>query len=168
MAALAVSCRSDELQDDHMPGRGESLKTLQVGVDGNPQTRVGFDDMKFIFTADRRITGEFTADLSADTPVIETDDAEGNTVTISFSNNIPGNSGAFYIPAPVGDYGSITAEVKDGDVSLLTKTWTDQTVSRKTPKRGSAALDYVAEISGTPYSTLQAAFDAADNQTIIL
>lgn len=286
MAALAVSCRSDELQDDHMPGRGKSLKTLQVGVDGNPQTRVGFDesnsfywhggdkigvitvngfremtldsqyerqasgvfvgdfeeemgdyvvypygahvmddaqltyvlpsaytyesideeansfnppmagrigngsatlnhlasffkiavdnipaggdDMKFIFTADRRITGEFTADLSADTPVIETDDAEGNTVTISFSNNIPGNSGAFYIPAPVGDYGAITAEVKDGDVSLLTKTWTDQTLSRKTPKRGSAALDYVAEISGTPYSTLQAAFDAADNQTITL
>ena len=286
MAALAVSCQRNELQDDYMPERGSSLKTLQVGVGGYPQTRVGFDennsfywhegdkigvltengfkemtlndgyqgqasgvftgdfeeemgdyvvypygthvmdggqltyvlpstyayasieeeansfnppmagriengsavlghlasffkisvdnipaggdDMKFIFTADRRITGEFIVDLSADTPVIETDDNEGNTVTINFSNNIPGDNGAFYIPAPVGDYGSITAEVKDGDVSLLTKTWTDQTVSRKTPKRGNAALDYVAEIAGTPYGSLQAALDAVDNQTITL
>ena len=138
---------------------------FKIAVNNIP---AGGDDMKFIFTADRRITGEFTADLSADTPVIETDDSEGNTVTVSFTNTVPGGSGAFYIPAPLGDYGSITAEIKDGETSLLTKTWTNQTVSRKTPKRGNAALDYVAEINGTPYRTLQAAFDAADNQTVTL
>ena len=138
---------------------------FKISVNNIP---AGGDDMKFVFTADKRITGEFVVDLSADTPVIETDDSEGNTVTINFTNTVPGNSGAFYIPAPLGDYGTITAEIKDGETSLLTKTWTNQTVSRKTPKRGTTGLDYVAEINGTPYQTLQAAFDAADNQTITL
>lgn len=150
-------------------GTSATLKHLasffKIAVNNIP---AGGDDMKFVFTADKRITGEFVVDLSADTPVIETDDSEGNTVTINFTNTVPGNSGAFYIPAPLGDYGTITAEIKDGDVSLLTKTWTNQTVSRKTPKRGTTGLDYVAEINGTPYQTLQAAFDAVDNQTITL
>ncbi len=150
-------------------GTSATLKHLasffKIAVNNIP---AGGDDMKFIFTADKRITGEFVVDLSADTPVIETDDSEGNTVTINFTNTVPGNSGAFYIPAPLGDYGTITAEIKDGETSLLTKTWTNQTVSRKTPKRGTTGLDYVAEINGTPYQTLQAAFDAADNQTITL
>ena len=138
---------------------------FKISVNNIP---AGGDDMKFVFTADKRITGEFLVDLSADTPVIETDDSEGNTVTISFSNTVPGDSGAFYVPVPLGTYGSITAEIKDGDVSLLTKTWTGQTVSRRTPKRGTTGLDYVAEINGVPYQTLQAAFDAASGQTITL
>lgn len=150
-------------------GTSATLKHLasffKIAVNNIP---AGGDDMKFVFTADKRITGEFVVDLSVDTPVIETDDSEGNTVTINFTNTVPGNSGAFYIPAPLGDYGTITAEIKDGETSLLTKTWTNQTVSRKTPKRGTTGLDYVAEINGTPYQTLQAALDAADNQTITL
>ena len=128
----------------------------------------GGDDMKFIFTADRRITGEFVADMTADTPVIVTDDRPGNTVTINFTNTEPAASGVFYVPAPLGTYGSITAEVRDGDESLVTRTWTDQTVSRKTPKRGTVDIDYVAEINGTVYKSLQEAFDDADNQTVIL
>lgn len=128
----------------------------------------GGDDMKFIFTADRRITGEFVADMTADTPVIVTDDRPGNTVTINFTNAEPAASGAFYVPAPLGTYGSITAEVRDGDESLVTRTWTDQTVSRAIPKRGTVYVDYVAEIGGKLYQSLQEAFDDADNQTIVL
>lgn len=128
----------------------------------------GGDDMKFIFTADRRITGEFVADMTADTPVIVTDDRPGNTVTINFTNAEPAASGAFYVPAPLGTYGSITAEVRDGDESLVTMTWTDQTVSRAIPKRGTVYVDYVAEIGGKLYQSLQEAFDDADNQTIVL
>ncbi len=126
----------------------------------------GGDDMKFILTADKRLTGEFLVDLSAETPVLETDDLSGNTVTINFSNTVPGDTGTFYVPVPLGTYGTITAEIRDGDVLLVSKTWTDQTVSRMTPKRGSLGLEYVAEIDGIPYKTLQAAIDAADNQTI--
>ena len=128
----------------------------------------GGDDMKFIFTADRRITGEFVADMTADTPVIVTDDRPGNTVTINFTNTEPAASGVFYVPAPLGTYGSITAEVRDGDESLVTRTWTDQTVSRAIPKRGTVYVDYVAEIGGKLYQSLQEAFDDADNQTIVL
>lgn len=57
----------------------------------------GGDDMKLILTADKRITGEFAVDLSADMPVLNTDDAEGNSVTVNFSNTVPGNSGTFYL-----------------------------------------------------------------------
>ena len=128
----------------------------------------GGDDMKFIFTADRRITGEFVADMTADTPVIVTDDRPGNTVTINFTNTEPAASGVFYVPAPLGTYGSITAEVRDGDESLVTRTWTDQTVSRAIPKMGTVYVDYVAEIGGKLYQSLQEAFDDADNQTIVL
>ncbi len=128
----------------------------------------GGDDMKFIFTADRRITGEFVIDLSAETPVMTTDDAAGNTVTIDFSNDTAGSEGVFYIPAPLGTYGTITAEVRDGEVSLASMSWTDQTVSRKTPKRGSMSVDYVATVNGTIYKTFQEALDAADGQTITI
>lgn len=126
----------------------------------------GGDDMKFILTADKRLTGEFLVDLSAETPVITTDDSDANTVTINFSNTVPGDTGTFYVPAPLGTYGSITAELRDGEALLVSKTWTDQTVSRMTPKRGNLGLEYVAEIDGIPYKTLQAAIDAADSQTI--
>ena len=128
----------------------------------------GGDDMKLIFTADRRITGEFTTDLAAETPVITTDDSVGNTVTINFSNTLAGATGTFYIPAPLGTYGSITAEVKAGEILLSSKTWTDQVVNRATPKRGTIDVDYIAEIDVVPFGSLQDAINAADNQTITL
>ena len=129
----------------------------------------GGDDMKFVLTADKRITGDFVIDLSNDPPVLQTDDAEGNVVTIAFANAVSGTDGVFYVPAPLGTYGSVKVDIMDGEVLLATKTWTDQTVSRKTPKRGSVTVDYVAEINGTVFQSLQAAFDAAaDNETITL
>ena len=128
----------------------------------------GGDDMKFVFTADRRITGSFVVDLAAVPPVIVTDDMEGNTVTVNFSNTSPKAAGAFYVPVPLGTYGTITVGIKDGDVLLASKTWTDQTVSRKTPKRGSINVDYVAEVGGVVYQSLQEALDVADNQVVTL
>ena len=128
----------------------------------------GGDDMKLIITADKRITGDFTADLLAETPVINTDDSEGSSVTIFFSNTIPGGTGTFYIPAPLGTYASITAEILEGDISIGTKTWTDQVVKRMTPKRGAVELDYIATINELPYGSLQEAIDAADNESIVL
>ena len=128
----------------------------------------GGSDMKLIFTADKRITGEFTADPLAETPVIVTDESEGNTVTINFSNTVPGNTGTFYIPAPLGTYSLVTAEIFEGDISIGSKTWTDQVVHRGTPKRGFIELDYIATINELPYGSLQEAIDAADNENIVL
>lgn len=128
----------------------------------------GGDDMKLVFTADKRITGSFDVDLAADPPVIVTDDAEGNTVTVNFSNSVAKASGAFYVPVPLGTYGTIKAEIMDGDLLLASKTWVDQTVSRKTPKRGSFDVGYVAEAGGTVYQSLQDALDVAGDQVITL
>lgn len=128
----------------------------------------GGDDMKFILTADKRITGGFVADLSIETPVIVTDDQDGNAVTINFVNSDSGTTGTFYVPVPLGTYGTITVEVRDGDVLLASKTWSDQVVNRMTPKRGSVEVDYIAAINEMPFGSLQDAIDAADNQTITL
>ncbi|MBE6228086.1 MAG: hypothetical protein E7120_04335 [Bacteroidales bacterium] len=97
----------------------------------------------------------------ANTPVITTDMKAGNMVTINFSNTVPGNNGTFYIPAPLGSYGSVTAEVLDGDATLVSKTWHELTVSRMTPKRGAVEVEYVAEIDGNIYKNHQAAIDAS-------
>ena len=126
----------------------------------------GGDDMKFVFATDKRITGDFVVDLTADTPVMLADDSEGKSVTINFSNVGHGYDGVFYVPAPLGTYGTITAQVWDGDVSLAEHVWENQTVSRKTPKRGTMTVEYVAEIDGMVYKSLQAAIDAADDQVI--
>ena len=128
----------------------------------------GGDDMKLIFTADKRITGEFTADPLADTPVIVTDDSAGNSVTINFSNTVSGATGTFYIPAPLGTYSLITAEIMDGDISIASKSWSDQIVKRMTPKRGYIELDYIATINEIPFGSLQQAIDLAENQTVTL
>ena len=128
----------------------------------------GGSDMKLVFTTDKRITGEFTADPLAETPVIVTDNSEGNTVTINFSNTVSGNTGTFYIPAPLGTYALITAEILMGDISIGTKIWTDQIVQRMAPKRGFVELDYIATINEIPFGSLQEAIDAADNENIVL
>jgi hypothetical protein len=138
---------------------------FKISVNNIP---AGGDDMKFVFAADKRITGGFEVGLSADPPVITTDNGQGNTVTINFSNDVPKAAGVFYVPAPVGTYGIINVEIKDGDVLLASKTWTDQTVSRKTPKKGSLDVGYVAEVGGAIYQSLQEALDVADNQVVTL
>ena len=128
----------------------------------------GGDDMKFILTADKRITGGFVADLTVETPVILSDDLDGNAVTINFVNSDSGATGTFYVPVPLGTYGTITAEIMDGDILLASKTWSDQVVNRMTPKRGFVDVDYIAAINEMPFGSLQDAIDAADNQTITL
>jgi hypothetical protein len=128
----------------------------------------GGEDMKMVFSADKRITGGFNADPFAETPVINTDDSEGNTVTIYFSNTVSGGSGTFYIPAPLGTYGSVGVEIFDGDISIDSKTWTDQVVTRMTPKRGAVELNYIATINELPFGSLQDVINAADNNTVTL
>ena len=136
---------------------------FKISVNNIP---AGGDDMKFVFTADRRITGVFDVNLSVAEPVMLTDDGEGNLVTINFSNTVGGSKGVFYIPVPLGEYGEVTVEIKDGEKSLAVKTWTNLTVSRKTPKRGTLDVDYVAEINGSIYKGLQEALDDADGKVV--
>ena len=57
-------------------------------------------------TADRKIAGNFTVDLSAETPELTTSTetaSEGNSITIDYWA-VEGASGVFYFPLPVGEY----------------------------------------------------------------
>ena len=74
----------------------------------------------------------------------------------------------FYIPVPLGTYEYITAEIMDGDILLATKTWTDQIVERRTPKRGSFKVNFIAKINDTLYGSLQEAIQSAENHTVTL
>lgn len=63
-------------------------------------------DGKLTLTADKAITGTFTADLNGETPVLTSTEtvAENNTVTIDFSGATQDASGVFYVPVPTGTY----------------------------------------------------------------
>ena len=138
---------------------------VKISVSNIP---AGGDDMKFVLTADKRITGEFAADLTSSVPVIQTDEGVGNVVTVTFGNAVSGYDGVFYVPLPLGFYEELTAEVKDGEESLASHTWTNLNVSRKTPKRGTMDVDYVAEVNGSIYHSLQDALDVADSKVLNL
>ncbi len=59
-----------------------------------------------LFLSDKRITGKYSVDLSAETPVINAvaADSEWSEVQIAFSGATKGGPGVFYIPAPVGTH----------------------------------------------------------------
>ena len=70
----------------------------------------------FTLTSSKKITGEFSVDLSEDTPVFETTSEEEDVVTINYSR--PANSGessiVFYVPIPTGTYSLKPAISVDG------------------------------------------------------
>ncbi len=80
----------------------------------------------FILSADEQITGNFTADLDEQYPVIATPTGEGaattatsavsgnNEVTITFSEATQGSPGVFYVPVPTGTYNNVRVKVTDG------------------------------------------------------
>lgn len=87
---------------------------------------------RFVFTATgKNITGDFTFDKSAANPQIETADGTHSSIAITFT---PGSmtSGSFYVPVPVGTYGSgFSVALKYGDETLISKTRTSSiTLSR--------------------------------------
>lgn len=88
---------------------------------------------KFVFTANTKITGDFTVDLNANTPSIATETAttdEGKTVTINFTAGT--EKRVFYIPVPTGTYAGFGWEMKDGSDEVLAsfKSEASNTVNR--------------------------------------
>lgn len=66
-------------------------------------------------TADKKICGDFTVNLTDSQPEIESDEASStdNVVTVNTSGGIYNNSCVYYIPMPVGEY-SVTVELSYG------------------------------------------------------
>ena len=65
------------------------------------------DNLKLTISSAQRMNGYFTADLTAESPVISTEKAdkdEDKTVTYTFRNQQNKKTGVFYVPIPTGTY----------------------------------------------------------------
>ena len=93
---------------------------------------------RFQITLDKKINGTFTADLTADYPIIETSttsSASGKTVTLHFDALSGTSDISLYIPLPVGTYTTLALGLYDDDEALWTYSNTvTNTISRKTLK----------------------------------
>jgi uncharacterized Zn ribbon protein len=86
----------------------------------------------FTLTADKAITGDFTADISAEygdnnPATIEASTVasdKNNKVTITYENAVDKQTGAFYVPLPVGTY-NLKFTLKDKDDKLCASTGQD-------------------------------------------
>ena len=93
---------------------------------------------KFQITLDKKISGTFTADLTADLPVIETKttgNASEKTVTLNFDPLTSVSDICLYVPLPVGTYTTLGLDLWAGNKSVWSYTNTvTNTISRKTLK----------------------------------
>ena len=93
---------------------------------------------KFQITLDKKISGTFTADLTADLPVIETKvtcNASEKTVTLNFDPLTSVSDICLYVPLPVGTYTTLGLDLWVGNKSVWSYTNTvTNTISRKTLK----------------------------------
>ena len=88
------------------------------------------------FTSNNKITGEFSIDLSAVTPVISAQEsATENKVTIAFNVTSNSPTRVFYIPVPIGTHKAKIA-VKKGNLQLISVDVpaNKQTIARKQAK----------------------------------
>lgn len=85
-------------------------------------------------TADKAITGDFTADLSGETPALTSTAtvSENNAVSIGFSGATQEASGVFYVPVPTGTY---NVRIKVTDDSNTTPAEIDAAVGTYTVNR---------------------------------
>ena len=93
---------------------------------------------KFTITLDKKINGTFSADLTADYPVIETSSsstASEKTITLNFNALTAKSDICVYVPLPIGTYNSLELGLYDDGQSVWTysKSVTN-TVSRKSLK----------------------------------
>lgn len=123
MYALASDI-SQSLKFNHLAG------LLKLTVSSNIKT----DAKKFVITADQNIAGTCTADLNETNPVLVVSSEGGSstiTVKLSFENETSAPT-TFYIPIPVGEYATLSAQLQDNDGKSLTaaKEWTNVKVTR--------------------------------------
>lgn len=101
------------------------------------------DDQTLTVTTSNKITGTFTADLSASSPVLTTSASNtDNVVTISYSNATEADR-VFYIPVPTGVYESITVSFEaEGETVVVP--FSNKTIHARSLQRlqiGSASIE---------------------------
>jgi chromosome segregation ATPase len=78
---------------------------------------------KFTITLDKKINGTFSADLTADYPVIETSAASAaseKTITLNFNALTEKSDISLYVPLPIGSYNSLELGIYDDDQEVWT------------------------------------------------
>lgn len=101
------------------------------------------DDQTLTVTTSNKITGTFTADLSASSPVLTTSASNtDNVVTINYSNAAEADR-VFYIPVPAGVYESITVSFEaEGETVVVP--FSNKTINARSLQRlqiGSASIE---------------------------
>ena len=93
---------------------------------------------KFTITLDKKINGTFTADLTADYPIIETSatsTASEKTITLNFNALTAKSDISVYIPLPTGTYNSLELGLYDDGQPVWTYSKSvSNTVNRKSLK----------------------------------
>ena len=102
---------------------------------------------RFTITLDKKINGTFTADLTADYPVIETSAASSDSeksITLNFNALAKTSDISLYIPLPIGTYETLELGLYDDEESV----WTYSNIVTNTIKRKSLKLMPVVSLGG--------------------
>ena len=103
---------------------------------------------KFTITLDKKINGTFSADLTADYPVIETSSssaASEKTITLNFNALTAKSDISIYVPLPIGTYNSLELGLYDDGQSV----WTYSKSVTNTVNRKSLKLMPVVTLGGS-------------------
>ena len=117
---------------------------------------------KFTITLDKKVNGTFSADLTADYPVIETSatsTASEKTITLNFNALTAKSDICVYVPLPTGTYNSLELGLYDDDQSV----WTYSKSVTNTVNRKSLKLMPVVTIGGSVDGDLE----GGDSEKII-
>ena len=109
---------------------------------------------KFTITLDKKINGTFSADLTADYPVIETSSsstASEKTITLNFNTLTTKSDISVYVPLPIGTYNSLELGLYDDGQSV----WTYSKAVTNTVNRKSLKLMPVVTIGGSVNGDLE-------------
>ena len=103
---------------------------------------------KFTITLDKKINGTFSADLTADYPVIETSSTSTvseKTITLNFNALTSKSDISVYVPLPIGTYNSLELGLYDDGQSV----WTYSKSVTNTVNRKSLKLMPVVTLGGS-------------------
>ena len=126
----AATSSVDNISFKHLAG------VLRINLNDAP---VGYNSLTV--TASAPIAGPFTADTSADVPVLEASQDATNALTVSFAAaTADANDNVLYIPLPVGTYSSLNVTISNGTGVKELITYNNKTVERA--KIYTASLTY--------------------------
>ena len=86
---------------------------------------------EYVFTlkTSKKITGEFSTDLTGNEPVFTTDNNTADQVSIKYTNTVDNSDMVFYVPVPVGTY-DVEISLNVDNIELFNKKVADKQINR--------------------------------------